>query len=191
MLATYAGAHGPANGLGFLLEAAGALRAMGERRVRIVLAGEGAEREALRRAAAGLPNVTFLDPMPKRRVAALLAGSGAALLCLAAVPEFAEWTAPNKLADALAAGRPVVSNLPGAAARLLTETGAGITAATPASFALALADLAANPIRRAAMGEAARRVAERRLDRRLLAVRFADIAEAALAPRRPAALGAA
>ncbi len=189
MLATYAGAHGPANGLGFLVEVAGALHAMGERRVRLVLVGEGGEKDRLRRAAAGLPNVTFLAPMPKREVAALLAGSGAALLCLAPVPAFAEWTAPNKLMDALAAGRPVVSNVPGAAARLLAETGAGATATTPAAFAEVLAALAANPARRAATGEAARRAAQR-FDRRVLAARFADIAEAALPGRRRDAVGA-
>jgi hypothetical protein len=38
-LAVYAGAHGPANGLELLLEAAALLRADGERRVRILLVG--------------------------------------------------------------------------------------------------------------------------------------------------------
>lgn len=200
MLATYAGAHGAANGLGFLLEVAAALRAAGERRVRLVLAGEGAEKPALLRRAEGLGNVTFLDPMPKRRVAALLAGSGAAMLCLAPVPAFAELTAPNKLMDALASGRAVVSNVPGSAARLLGGAGAGVTATTPAAFAAALADLAAHAERRRAMGAAARALAVRRFDRRATAARFAEAVEQALgggdgsgaaaAPGPPALAGA-
>ena len=46
-LALYAGAHGRANGLGTLLDAAAILRARGETRLRILLVGEGAEKPAL------------------------------------------------------------------------------------------------------------------------------------------------
>jgi len=186
VLAVYAGAHGQANGLGLLIEAATRLRAVGERRVRLVLVGEGGAKPALmaEAAARGLGNVTFLDPMPKRELARLLAGSQAGLLCLAPVPEFAEWTAPNKLMDYLAAGLPVLSNVPGEAARLLSG-GAGETCAEAASLAAALSRLAAEPARREAMGQAARELAVRRWDRRLLAARFVAAAEGAAA--RPAA----
>jgi len=186
ILAVYAGAHGQANGLGLLIEAATRLRAVGERRVRLVLVGEGGAKPALmaEAAARGLGNVTFLDPMPKRELARLLAGSQAGLLCLAPVPEFAEWTAPNKLMDYLAAGLPVLSNVPGEAARLLSG-GAGETCAEAASLAAALSRLAAEPARREAMGQAARELAVRRWDRRLLAARFVAAAEGAAA--RPAA----
>ena len=180
-LAVYAGTHGPANGLGLLLDAAAVLRARGERRVRLVLVGEGAEKPALRRRAAaeGLANVTFLDPMPKRDLAALLAGAQIGLQILAPVPEFAEWAAPNKLMDCIAAGLPVVTNQPGHVARILNQGGCGI--AVPPTDAAALADalvaLAADPARRAGMGAAARREAVRRWDRRVHAERFCAIAE--------------
>jgi glycosyltransferase involved in cell wall biosynthesis len=125
VVAVYAGAHGRANGLPVLLEAAARLRAAGEQRVRLVLIGEGSEKAALvaEAAARGLSNVSFLDPMPKHELGRVLAASQVGLLCLAPVPEFAEWTAPNKLMDLLAAGLPVVSNAPGAAARLLAAEG--------------------------------------------------------------------
>lgn len=170
ILAVYAGAHGRANGLGLLLDTAARLRAAGERRVRLVLVGEGSEKPALMAdaAARGLANVTFLDPLPKRALARLLAGSQLGLLCLAPVPEFAEWTAPNKLMDYLAAGLPVLSNVPGEAERLLAA-GAGETRLDAVALAGALTRLAANPTRRAAMGQAARDLAVRRFDRRLLA----------------------
>lgn len=196
LLATYAGAHGRANGLRFLLDAAAQLRCMREARVRIVLVGEGAEKAGLmaEAAARGLHNITFLDPMPKRELARLLAGSQVGLLCLAPVPEFAEWTAPNKLMDLLAAGLPVVSNLPGAAARLLDEGGCGVTsgAADAAGFARLLAAFAERPANRIAMGAAARRLAERTFDRRLLAARFVAAAESAMmGPPRAATLAGA
>ncbi len=186
-LAVYAGAHGRANGLGTLLDAAAILRARSETRLRLLLVGEGAEKPALvaRARAEGLDNVTFLDPLPRLAIGALLSGSQVALHLLADVPAFAEWTAPNKLMDGLAAGRPVVTNQPGRAARIVAEGPSGI--AVPPGDAAALADalvrLAASPALREAMGAAARRQAVMRWDRRLLAAQFCAVAEQAA--RRP------
>jgi glycosyltransferase involved in cell wall biosynthesis len=179
VLAVYAGAHGAANGLDALLDAAARLRGT---RVKLLLAGEGACKPALvaRAAAEALP-VTFLDPMPKPMVARLLAGADIALLCLAPLPDFAEWCAPNKLSEGLAAGRPVVTNVPGRAARLLSEGGCGLAAppGDAASLASALRHLAADPGLRHAMGHAARRMAELRFDGRAIAQRFVALAEQA------------
>jgi len=186
MLAVYAGAHGRANGLSLLLDVAARLRAAGERRVRLVLVGEGSEKPALiaNATARGLSNVTFLDPLPKRDLARLLAGSQAGLLCLAPIPEFAEWTAPNKLMDYLAAGLPVLSNVPGEAARLLAQAACGETQTQAAALAEALSRLATKPVQREAMGLAARQHAQRHHDRRLLAARFVAVVEAAMQPQR-------
>ncbi|MFC7475165.1 glycosyltransferase family 4 protein [Dankookia sp. GCM10030260] len=190
LLAVYAGAQGPANGLVQLLQAAVLLQAEAAP-VTLLLVGEGAEGAALkaRAIAWGLGNVRFLGPLPKPRLAGLLAGADIGLQCLAPVPAFAELTAPNKLMDYLAAGLPVVANLGGAAARLLAgEDGEACGIATPpgdaAALAAALSALADDPARRQAMGAAARALAERRWDRRLLAARFCAVVEAAA--RRPA-----
>ncbi len=179
VLALYAGAHGRANGLGVVVEAARLLAARGETRLRILLVGEGAEKTALMRAAAELRNITFLAPMPKREIAGLFAGSQIALHILADCPAFAGWTAPNKLMDGLAAGRPVISTAPGDAARLLTEGGAGMAVAPgdAVGLAAALLGLVEDPARRAAMREAARSLAVRQHDRRLLAARFVALVE--------------
>ncbi|MDJ0387664.1 glycosyltransferase family 4 protein [Roseomonas sp. E05] len=183
MLAVYAGAHGRANGLDQMLDAAAVLRAANEHRIRILLVGEGSEKPRLRSEAAarGLHNVSFLPPLPKRQLASLLAGAQVGLQCLAPVPEFAELTAPNKLMDYLAAGLPVVSNLPGRAARLLAEGPCGIATAPgdAAALAEALLKMADNPLQRGAMGRAAREQAVRRWDRRLLAGQFIEVVEAA------------
>ncbi len=179
-MALYAGAHGRANGLGVVVEAARLLAARGEARLRILLVGDGAAKAALMRAADGLPNITFLPPMPKREAAGLFAGSQIALHILADCPAFAAWTAPNKLMDGLAAGRPVISTAPGSAARLLSEGAAGIPVAPgdAAGLAAALVSLVEDPARRAAMGAAARSLAVRQHDRRLLAARFVALVEA-------------
>jgi glycosyltransferase involved in cell wall biosynthesis len=193
-LAVYAGAHGRANGLDALLDAAAALRARGETRLRILLVGDGGAKAALiaRAHAEGLSNVSFLDPMPRARLGALYAGSQVALHLLVGLPEFAEWTAPNKIMDGLAAGLPVVTNQPGRAARILADGPSGI--AVPAGDAGALADalarLAADPALRARLGAAGRRQAVTTWDRRLLAERFCAVVEhaARATPPVPGAL---
>ena len=109
------------------------------------------------------------------------------------MPAFAEWTAPNKLMDGLAAGRPVVTNQPGRAARLVQDGPSGI--AVPPADAPALADalqrLAGNRTLREAMGQAARHQAVTRWDRRLLAAQFCAVVEAAASrpSSRPAPAG--
>ena len=178
VLAVYAGAHGRANGLDVALDAAALLRGA---RLRIILVGDGAEKPRLmtRAAAEGLANVTFLPAMPKHELAALLAGCQIGLFLLAPIPAFAELTAPNKLMDFLAAGLPVVANVPGQAARCLADGPCGIAVppGDAAALAAGLRDLAAAPARRAAMGLAARAQAVRRWDRRLQASAFCDLLE--------------
>jgi glycosyltransferase involved in cell wall biosynthesis len=190
-LAVYAGAQGPANGVVQLLKAAALLQAEAAP-VTLLLVGEGAETAGLRQRVIdwGLGNVRFLPPQPKTRLAGLLAGADIGLHCLAPIPDFADLTSPNKLMDGLAAGLPVVSNLgPGAARLLEGDTPCGIATAPGDTTALAAAisALVDDPARRAAMGAAGRALAERRWDRRLLAARFAEVAENAARPAAQAA----
>ena len=179
VLAVYAGAHGRANGLDAALDAAALLRGA---KLRLILVGDGAEKPRLmaRAAAERLANVSFLPAMPKRELASLLAGCQIGLFLLAPVPAFAELTAPNKLMDFLAAGLPVVTNVPGQAARCVMDGPCGIAVppADAATLAAALRELAAHPARRAAMGLAARAQAVRRWDRRLQARDFCELVEA-------------
>ncbi|MFC7539859.1 glycosyltransferase [Siccirubricoccus deserti] len=88
VLAVYAGAHGPANGLDQLLAAAALLQARGAP-VTLLLVGEGGDKPRLtaRAAAMGLTALRFLDPLPKPRLAGLLAGAQIGVQCLAPVPE--------------------------------------------------------------------------------------------------------
>lgn len=177
--AIYAGAHGRANGLDHLLDVAVQLKGTG---VQLVLCGDGAEKPRLiaRARAEGLDNVTFLDPVPRRAMPALLRACAVGLQSLEDIPAFHEGTSPNKLMDYIACGLPVAINYPGWAARMLEAAGAGIAPPRrPADFAREVATLAQDTRRRAAMGSAARQLAETRFDRAALAEKFVAVIEAA------------
>ena len=179
VLAVYAGAHGRANGLDVLIAAAALLRPFP---IRILLVGEGSEKPRLmaRATAEGLPNITFLPPMPKPDLAGLLAGAQIGLFLLAPVPAFAEYTAPNKLMDFCAAGLAMIGNVPGHAARVIQAGPSGLVVPPDDASALAAAlrALAMDRPRREAMGLAARQQAVRRWDRRLHSARFCEVVEA-------------
>jgi len=187
LAAIYAGAHGRANGLDHVLDVAAQLQGT---RLRFVLCGEGSEKTRLieRAAAEQLANVTFLDPLPRRAMPALLRACAIGIQSLADVEAFREGTSPNKLMDYIASGLPVAITYPGWAARLLEAEGAGIAPPrAPAAFGPALAALADDAPRRAAMGAAARRLAETRFDRAALAEKFIAVIEAAAAGRQQVA----
>lgn len=114
VVAIYAGAHGPADGLDLLLDAAVAA-APCSRDLRIVLIGDGVEKPRLqdRVRCERIDNVDFRDPIPKLEIPALLFAADIGVHCLADVPLFREGVSPNKLFDYMAAGLPVITNTPG------------------------------------------------------------------------------
>ncbi len=135
----YAGAHGPANGLDCVLDAAELLGA--DAGVRIVLVGDGPVKAALREDARkrGLTHVEFRDPVSKSALTRLLADADAGLMILRDAPLFSFGVSPNKLFDYLAAALPVVCNVPGEVAQMLENSGAGVQAADTGAGALASA----------------------------------------------------
>lgn len=122
----YAGAHGPANGLDLLLDAAVDVADLD---LDIVLIGGGVERETLMKRARdeGIRNVTFLDPVPKSEVGSILVAADAGVHVLADVELFRSAVSPNKVFDYMAAGLPVLTNSPGLVGDLVTTTGAGVS----------------------------------------------------------------
>ena len=186
MVAVYAGAHGRANGLETVVEAARVLDREGAGAVRIVLIGDGALKPALRRAAEGIACLTFEDAVPKTELARRVAAADCGITIFAPIPVLYDCTSPNKLYDYLAAGLPVVVAYPGWVADLVVRDGCGLAtpAADPAALARALLELAADPARRQAMGRQARALAERELDREALADRAVDLLER-LVPASP------
>lgn len=171
----YAGAHGPANGLDAILDAAEILR--DEKRIRVVLVGDGASKRALQESAArrALNNLAFHDPIAKNAIPALFASADAGLMVLRDSPLFAYGVSPNKLFDYFAAGLPVVCNVPGEVAAMVASAGAGeqATNASGAALAAAIRRLASRSLcERKRMGLAGREWVGREHSRPVLAARL-------------------
>jgi glycosyltransferase involved in cell wall biosynthesis len=94
------------------------------------------------------------------------------------VPLFATFI-PSKMFEYLAAGRAVIGSVTGEAAQILRDAGAVVVPPEdPVALASAIADLAAGPARRQAMGRAGRRHVEQHFDRAALAREYRKILEA-------------
>ncbi|HEX8694179.1 MAG TPA: glycosyltransferase family 4 protein [Longimicrobium sp.] len=189
----YTGAHGPANGLEAVLDAAERLRGRGG--IRFLLVGDGPSKAGLVDDAArrGLENVEFRSPVPKAAMPALLAEADAGLMVLREAPLFSFGVSPNKLFDYFGAALPVACNVPGEVAEMVRAAGAGVQAADASGAALAEAveRLAALPAaERRRIGEAGRAWVAREHDRPVLADRLDHVLRSLL-PGEPRAGDAA
>ncbi len=124
----YFGAHGKANRLGQLLEVAGRLKnELPE--VQIVLVGTGMEKESLQKSASerGLTNVTFVDPVPKEKVADYILAMDVCTAVLMKNDTF-KTVYPNKVFDYMCCERPTLIAIDGVARKLVEDAKAGIYA---------------------------------------------------------------
>lgn len=107
----YLGAHGQANALDVLIQAAKIVQDRGYREIRFVLVGDGPEKPRLMALARelGLHNVEFREPVPKSAAPQVLNEANVFLVQLGAeVYKFG--ISANKLFDYMAVGRPVISS---------------------------------------------------------------------------------
>jgi len=107
---TYAGAHGLANDLNNVIEAAERIR---DEPIEIILVGDGPEKNKLVDKAKGLKNVIFKSPLSKAKIPRIMREADAILISLKDVDLFKYGISPNKLYDAYALGRPVISTVGG------------------------------------------------------------------------------
>lgn len=174
----FTGAHGIANGLDAVLNAALELKNRGREDIKFVFIGDGKLKPELKRRARldQLENCIFLDPVPKRELAHLLQGVDAGMMVLANIPAFYYGTSPNKFFDYIAAGLPVLNNYPGWLSDMITENKCGIVVPpeNPDAFADALEYLADHTEKVYEMGRNSLSLARRSFDRRKLADEFAD-----------------
>ncbi len=186
-VAGFTGAHGKANGLEAVLDAAAELKRRGRDRIKLVLIGDGGSKEELvtRARREGLDNVLFLPLVKKTDLAAITAGFDCGLQILANIPEFYYGTSPNKFFDYLSAGIPVLCNYPGWLAELITESRCGVAVqpANAGAFADALCRLQEEPALAVEFGRNARRLAEDKFDRCKLSANFVNIIESIAAKR--------
>lgn len=173
-LVLYVGAHGISHGLVGVADAAAKLA--GEA-IHFAFVGEGAAKAQLRKHVEGLSlsNVTLLPGVPRDEVPGLLAAADICLAPLRDVPLFATFI-PSKIFEYLAAGKAVVGSVRGEPARILSDAGAVVVDPEDAgALAGAIRDLAADPARRAEMGERGRRHVAEHFDRRHLAARYREL----------------
>ena len=175
---SYFGAHGRANRVGQLLDAAELLKTHDD--IRLLLVGDGMEKPALIEDARrrGLDNVLFHDPVPKGEVADYINASDVCSAVLMLNDTF-KTVYPNKVFDYMSCKRPVLLAIDGVARELIETAGAGVYAEpeNPAALADAILSLRADPKRRREMGESGYRHVCEHFDREKLAAKYLAVLE--------------
>jgi len=181
LLATFTGAHGLANGLGAVLDAAAVLKKRNRNDIKILFVGDGMLKARLEKRVndEGLDNCHFMAPMPKTQLASLQKGADVGLMILANVPAFYYGTSPNKFFDYIATGLPVLNNYPGWIADMIKENNCGIAVSpnNPEEFAGALIYMTEHREILRNMAENAKKLALREFGRDKLADDFIDFLE--------------
>ncbi|WP_376790591.1 glycosyltransferase family 4 protein [Thermoflexus sp.] len=172
----YLGAHGQANALDVLLQAAKIVQDRGHREIHFILVGDGAEKPRLIQLAEKLHlrNVEFRDPVKKTEVPQTLQEADAFIFNLERVEVFKYGISPNKLFDYMASGRPVLFSVD-APNNPVEEARCGLTVPPRDPQALAEAVIALYempPEEREAMGRRGRSYVEKHHDIRGLADRL-------------------
>ncbi len=156
---SYIGTLGQAHGLSTLLEAARSIASQ-EPALRLVLIGEGADKENLRARAAGHSsrNVRFIPQQPWSQIPKFIRRSA---LCVALLKpgEVFRTALPTKVLEYLACGKPVVLAADGHARRVLEESGGGqaVEPGNAQQLAQAILSLIRNPTLSRRYGEQGRR----------------------------------
>jgi glycosyltransferase involved in cell wall biosynthesis len=172
---------GPANGLDFVLDAAAELRRRGDTRAVFVLHGDGKMRPQLeaRKVREGLDNVVFSDPLAdKSRVAEIVAAADVGMTIYKNLPVLYTCS-PNKMFDTMAAGRAILTNMPGWLSDTVEQNGCGVGVKPddPRDFADRVQQLLADRGGVVEMGRRARVLAEREFARDILAARLLKVIE--------------
>lgn len=180
----FTGAHGLANGLDAVLDAAAELKRRGVKGIRFVFIGKGGQKDRLmaRCRLEGLDELTsWVDSVPKAELARLVPRMDVGMMVLKNLPAFYYGTSPNKFFDYLASGIPVLNNYPGWLADLIREHRCGLAVPPddPPAFADAVLWLRDHRDEAQQMGRRGRQLAEERFSRDRLGRQFLETLEAA------------
>jgi len=180
-VAVFMGAHGIANGLDAVLDAALVLIEKGIDDIKLVFIGDGKLKGHLmkRKDNEGLKNCVFMDPIPKGELKDIIGKIDVGLMILKDVPAFYYGTSPNKFFDYISAGRPVLNNYPGWLSEIINKNKCGIVVepGDKEKFADALIMLADNEDLRKTCGSNARICAIKYFDRDKLSDKFSEFIE--------------
>lgn len=180
----FTGAHGMANGLDAVLDAAMEMKRRSVKGIRLVFIGTGALKPRLieRTRREGLDElVSWVEPIPKADLARVLPRMDVGMMILKNVPAFYYGTSPNKFFDYIASGLPLLNNYPGWLADMIEghRIGMVVTPDDPVAFTDAVVKLRDDAAGRVEMGCRARALAEREFARDILAGRFVEVLEKA------------
>lgn len=172
----YAGAHGISNDLGVVLSAA--KQTMNKKEIKYVLVGDGKEKQNLIQEAESLnlTNVLFLPPVPKNKMAEVIASADACVAILKPL-ELYKTTYPNKVFDYMAAGRPILLVIDGVIRDVVEKANCGrfITPGDSEALSKAVIELYSNRSNTQKMGMNGREYICTHFDRRQLAQQFETV----------------
>lgn len=178
-LIIYPGTFGKINGVGYLVELAEALKRI-DPDVRILLIGEGAEKQAIvdRARLAGVLNVNLFmeDRIPKAEMPAVF--SAADMVCSVVIDmEILHANSANKFFDALAAGKPILLNHGGWQADIIERAGCGVVTwrRSMGDAATLIADRLSDNAWLCAASQASRRIGVEYFDRDTLARQLEEV----------------
>lgn len=175
----YTGALGYVNNVEYLLHAASACRKAGLP-LNLVIAGDGAHLDFLQQKAAEmqLQNITFTGHLDKDGVRKALNGSHAA--CISFRPEpVLQYSSPNKLFDAMAAGKAIITNTGGWIRQLVEDENIGFYCdpECPETLAVLVERYYRDPQLLCDQQRNSRKQAEHRYSRTQMCSRLVDIVE--------------
>lgn len=174
---TYLGAHGVANNLITLVEAADALRNMAD--IHFLLVGDGMQRPFLQEKARslGLTNITFVPMQPKSTMADFCNASDVCTVVLKRLDIF-KMALPNKLFDYMTCAKPIIIGIDGTARQLVVEqaqAGVYVPPEDSAALAKAVLSLRGDQELRTRLGINGRLYVEREFSREELAKKYLEI----------------
>ncbi len=171
----YVGAHGVANALDQLLNAA---KQLSGDPVLFLLAGEGMEKKKLmsRALIEGIKNVKFLDPVPKETVFKYILMSDIGTSVLKNVDTF-KTIYSNKTFDYMSCRKPVLLAIDGVSRELVEKAGCGTFVApeSPEVYAEAVRDYLRHPELVNEQGERGYRYAKIHFDREVLSEKYISV----------------
>jgi glycosyltransferase involved in cell wall biosynthesis len=140
LVVAYTGAHGIANALDTIVEAAKRIQERGIAKVHFLMVGEGPEKEGLIRKAKDwrLSNISFHEPIAKGAIARLLRTSDIAVLSWRKSSLYEHGMSANKFWDYMACAKPIVWAI-NTLVDPVAETKCGITVPAEDSAAMAQA----------------------------------------------------
>lgn len=171
-IANYVGNIGKVNKTELILEAALFLHRRNRTDIKLVIIGDGQQREEIQQRITdlGLSNIVILDLMPKEEMVNWVQRSFCSLVPLQPTPIF-DTSSPNKLFDSLAASVPVIQTTNGWIRDLMNKYDCGLTidANSAESLADSLIKLADEPNLQKRLAVNAKKLAESMFDRDFLA----------------------